>query len=97
MISEVWVGTQNPFFSVSQSLFNLYKIFWQVISHLLSVSVHKDNNWILVSVILPALVTEISRRSTGSDSELHEGAMESLTAMWDNIQTKCQRKLGCQS
>lgn len=77
MISKVWIGTQNPFFSVSQSLFNLYKIFWQIISHLLSVPVHTENSWLLVSVILPALVTEISSRSTGSDSELPEGAMES--------------------
>lgn len=90
MIFRVWAGIQDALFSVPQSLFNLYKILWQIISHLLSVLVHKERNWLLVSVILPALVTEICSRSTGSNSEPHEGAMASFTKMWEIIQTKFQ-------
>lgn len=90
MIFRVWAGTQDPFISDSQSFFNLYKILWQIISHLLSVPVHKESNWLPVSVILPALITEICSRSTGSNSEPHEGAMESFTNKWEITQTKFQ-------
>lgn len=55
MILRIWAETQELFFSVSQLLFNLYKILWQIISDLLSVPVHKENNWLPVSVTLPAL------------------------------------------
>lgn len=90
MILRVWAETQELFFSVSQLLFNLYKILWQIISDLLSVKVHKENNWLPVSVTLPDLVTEICSRYTGSDSEPHEGAMESFIKRWVMVQTKFQ-------